>query len=288
MSQEKDEYIFTRSSWMESARLSYQHTAYSDLYGGPLDGKIVSQLKLSEHPPNGSRLQILDLACGNAIWTMDVATRYPYAQVTGLDISTDAFPAEEIRPKNVSLAVMDALGEIPAEYVGKFDVVHIRLLMSVLLKPGAIDVAIRNIVKLIKPGGYLHWQDITYPMSSPVNLSTEPPSFEGFTAMQVAMEEETKFLSKFEWSKRLTEMVAAQPDMKDVVGEEMPIKKHLLRKFTELLQWSWEDGIPKLFSMLGSEEKVERMMAALEKDKKGVQEGKLWMYRGVQIIGRKV
>lgn len=284
-----NEYMFNRDSWMESARLSYQHHVYRQLYDGLLDEKIVSALSLSEPPARNPPVQICDLACGNGIWAMDVANDFPHTEVTGLDVSRNSFPPKAICPKNLSLDLVDILGDIPGKYIGKFDVVHIRLLLSALLKPGTKDIAIKNIIRLLKPGGYLHWQELCAPLWSPVDLSVDPPFFvEKMTPLQQALEDELKFFSSMKWASQLNELVGAHGDMEDISMTSMPLKKHLSRSFSELMMWTWEEGMPKLIGMLGTEEQKERLLAALKIECQHFREGQLGFYRGMLVMGRKV
>jgi hypothetical protein len=58
----------------------------------------------------------------------------------------------------VQLEVLDASKPLPEELRGQFDVVHIRLLQSVILNddPGWV---ISHCKELLKPGGYLQWEE---------------------------------------------------------------------------------------------------------------------------------
>lgn len=58
---------------------------------------------------------------------MDLASQLPATTVLdGFDISDGQFPHESTLPSNVKLSVMDSFDEVPDEFVGKYDVVHLR------------------------------------------------------------------------------------------------------------------------------------------------------------------
>lgn len=76
----------------------------------------------------------------------------------GSDISAEQFPAKEYLPANVSFRLLDAFQEIPDELQGAFDVVHIRA-FALVVKGGDLDVLLGNLIRLLKPGGFLQWDE---------------------------------------------------------------------------------------------------------------------------------
>lgn len=44
----------------------------------------------------------------------------------------------------------------PAEIHGKYDLVHVRMLVAAML-PEEWEPAVRNLTQLLKPGGFLQW-----------------------------------------------------------------------------------------------------------------------------------
>ncbi|MCJ1313574.1 hypothetical protein MMC25_007253 [Agyrium rufum] len=102
---------------------------------------------------------LADIGAGNACWTLDVAREVPPSwKLHGFDISSSQYPATQYVPKNVSLGILDAFDEIPADLVAKFDVVHIRAFAAVV-KGGDPGPLAKNLVKMLKPGGYLQWDE---------------------------------------------------------------------------------------------------------------------------------
>lgn len=150
-----DTYLLPRDD-SESIRLSLQHYALVRRQGWLLHPKVEEAISGLDSP------QIADVACGTGIWAVEVAERLPRASVTGLDISAGQFMPKWTLPANVTLNILDLLGEVGPEYHGKFDVVHVRLLLTAgpLTDPRNFT---KTFSKLLKPGGYLQWEDIPYP-----------------------------------------------------------------------------------------------------------------------------
>ncbi|KAJ0375158.1 hypothetical protein COL922a_014199 [Colletotrichum nupharicola] len=53
---------------------------------------------------------------------------------------------------------MDSFGDVPEELVGKYDVVHLRLWCCVVTG-GNPSKLIQGAMRLLKPGGYLQWDE---------------------------------------------------------------------------------------------------------------------------------
>lgn len=77
--------------------------------------------------------KVADIATGTGIWPCEVARQAPSSvQFDGFDISDAQFPHPTFLPKNVTLSKLDATLDPPESLYGKYDVVHIRLLMAVV------------------------------------------------------------------------------------------------------------------------------------------------------------
>ena len=82
-----------------------------------------------------------------SIWLIDLAEQLPRGQLDGYDISSAQFPPAKWLPANVKLSTLDALAEVPAPLVGRYDVIHIGLLVLVLGDdPGPL---LRNILRML-------------------------------------------------------------------------------------------------------------------------------------------
>ncbi|KAL4885718.1 S-adenosyl-L-methionine-dependent methyltransferase [Aspergillus karnatakaensis] len=124
------------------------------------------------HPEIPKDLErVADVATGNATWLLDlvksrkgdsnssnIKTKY-----TGFDITPSLFPKAETAPEvaDIDFAVHDFFKPFPEEQLGKYDLVHIRHL-SLALPVKQLDVAVKHVTSLLKPGGYIQWEEYDY------------------------------------------------------------------------------------------------------------------------------
>ncbi|KAL8723971.1 MAG: hypothetical protein Q9181_007048 [Wetmoreana brouardii] len=108
--------------------------------------------KLSSSPT------IADIGTGTGLFLTRLAKQYPKAILRGFDISSKLFPAPETLPANFELRVMDVKCPPPETEHNRYDVVHVRLL-TVAMNSEDWEVAVRNIARLLKPGGALQWEE---------------------------------------------------------------------------------------------------------------------------------
>lgn len=166
----------------ETIRLNAQHHALVHRTGWLLHPKIEESISKITRP------QVADVACGTGIWALEVAEKFPATLITGLDVSTKQFPPQWSWPDNGKLEMLDLLGEIPPQYRGKFDVVHCRFLLAAgpMVDPKLWADAFS---KLLKPGGWLQWQEMTYPTSTrfePVRVG--PATVKTYTEIPILTE----------------------------------------------------------------------------------------------------
>ncbi|KAF2962934.1 hypothetical protein GQX73_g10636 [Xylaria multiplex] len=143
------EYVFTRDL-IDNNRINLQHYQWVELFGYHLHPQI---------PTTSANLRIADVATGTGVWLTNLSTRVsPAAQLDGLDISLEATPPTEWLPHNVRFMQWDIKQAVPAALLEKYDIVHIRLL-SFVLQDDEIPSVLQNVIKLLKPGGYLQWEE---------------------------------------------------------------------------------------------------------------------------------
>ncbi|KAI1198321.1 S-adenosyl-L-methionine-dependent methyltransferase [Nemania serpens] len=102
---------------------------------------------ISDHP-----LKILDLGTGTGIWAIEMADKYPSAEVLGIDLSPIQPPWT---PPNCRFMVDDV--EDTWENGWDWDFVHLRNMIPILRDP--IQV-LRNVYENLKPGGWVELQDV--------------------------------------------------------------------------------------------------------------------------------
>ncbi|KAJ0418714.1 S-adenosyl-L-methionine-dependent methyltransferase [Aspergillus carlsbadensis] len=161
MSETVERYPLGRDT-AESQRLNEQHRLLIDIVDGAIDSSI----------PLDRISSVADVATGTGVWLWDaqqalskVADNSPRC-FHGFDISSAQFPAA---PERVELSLHDVLTPFPPEHQGRYDLVHVRLLVTALGESD-FEIAVRNLSSILKPGGYLQWVEIDYtPLYDPKN-----------------------------------------------------------------------------------------------------------------------
>ncbi|KAF4454224.1 methyltransferase domain-containing protein [Fusarium austroafricanum] len=116
--------------------------------------------------------KVADADTGTGIFLKELAPKLPEeAQLDGFDIDTRKFPEPASLPPNVGLAFGNVLEPFPKQFLGIYDLVHVKLLYAALKKDEWL-LAVKNLKTLLKPGGYLFWSEIgaygyaSYPYSA--------------------------------------------------------------------------------------------------------------------------
>jgi SAM-dependent methyltransferase len=135
---------------------------------------------LIPHPQPSSPLRIADLACGTGIWLLDLARELPEPTVLdGFDIDLSKAPPAQWLPDNVTVYNWDILSPVPEHLVGRYDIVHLRLLILVVEHSDPVPI-IQNAYRMLKPGGYIQWDDLNYPDTHIIkaDANTDTPAFD--------------------------------------------------------------------------------------------------------------
>ncbi|KAF4634741.1 hypothetical protein G7Y89_g3365 [Cudoniella acicularis] len=118
-----------------------------------------NKLKGSKNRGDWCWNRLTSLSALHRIWLIELArTLGPEVKLEGLDISFDQFPPREWLPGNVSLVKYDAFSEPPAELLNTYDIIHVQLLIT-LIKDDNPAPMLKNLIKMLKPGGYLTWRE---------------------------------------------------------------------------------------------------------------------------------
>jgi SAM-dependent methyltransferase len=142
---------------VEEHRLNRQHKLFKKMTHGLLPTIISECLSTLGRPPT-----IADVGTGTGNWLRDLAcTLPPTSRLDGYDLDTTKFPEGTELPTNVKLSRGDVLKPFPAELSGMYDLVHVRLLMYAL-KADEWEQAVSHMRTLLRPGGYLMWEDTGY------------------------------------------------------------------------------------------------------------------------------
>ncbi|KAK1984236.1 methyltransferase domain-containing protein [Colletotrichum cereale] len=153
----------------EVERLAYNHfNIWTPLTGDLLPAHILSSLQSQDRP------RIADIATGCGVWLTALADDVPpRSELIGFDLDRLKLPprpptppippppmSPPLRPEQPTLDFreQDVLKPFPAELRGTFDLVHVRLL-ALGLKAGDWDGVLGRLHDLLKPGGWLLWED---------------------------------------------------------------------------------------------------------------------------------
>ncbi|KAI0538833.1 hypothetical protein GGR58DRAFT_525698 [Xylaria digitata] len=144
-----DAYLLTRGC-NASTRLTALHYLWKDLLGYLIHPDI---------PTRSANLKVADVATGNGIWLHDLANTMPAScGFHGFDISLDQVGPTAWLPSNIHMHTWDIFEEPPSKFLSFFDIVHVRLLTFVVKAKDPLLI-LMNLTKLLKPGGYLQWDE---------------------------------------------------------------------------------------------------------------------------------
>ncbi|KAJ5661902.1 Methyltransferase type 12 [Penicillium maclennaniae] len=150
-------YLLGRSE-AETTRLNNQHRFLVAISGDIIHPSI----------PIDTITAVADVGTGTGIWLADLAKRLPNAQsvyLHGFDISDAQFPPDHTisgpQGRKIPLSVQDGLKPFPPEHLGRYDLVHIRLLTAGLLQDGYATV-LKNARDLLTPNGWIQWEEVDH------------------------------------------------------------------------------------------------------------------------------
>ncbi|EFQ97616.1 hypothetical protein MGYG_00655 [Nannizzia gypsea CBS 118893] len=144
--------------YREANRLNLQHFLWRESFQFNIHPSILPRIISS--PPSEAPLNIADIVCGTGLWLMDVARELPKAQLDGLDINLALAPRE--LPSNIAFREWDLFqNPVPPDLVGKYDLIHVRSL-AMRLAGKDLKSVIGRLYQLLKPGGYLQWDESDY------------------------------------------------------------------------------------------------------------------------------
>ncbi|KAM3413477.1 hypothetical protein BST61_g11599 [Cercospora zeina] len=140
----------------EIQRLNEQHCILTQLKGSRLH---FAPLPSASHP-----IRILDIGCGSGIWCLEMADKYPNAQITGMDVSP--IQPTKNRPYNVTWIVQDMEANdwpFPSQQQadgteGYFDLIHLSLVHGCV---SDWEQFMRKVARYLVPGGWVEHQEFS-------------------------------------------------------------------------------------------------------------------------------
>ncbi|KAL9093646.1 MAG: hypothetical protein Q9159_000175 [Coniocarpon cinnabarinum] len=271
-----DGYVLSRN-YAATSRLNLQHFLWRETFGYLLH----PSLKVKE----AESLRIADVGSGTGNrsrqWLFDVSREvHASCQLVGLDISLTQAPPPEWLPHNVSMRQWDVLQEPPSDLAGTFDVVQARLLLFVVKNNDPAPI-LKNLIKLLKPGGYLQWGE---PDAESVRLVKSNPSNPSESLERVYADMiGSMALFRPTWVKELYRAVEAE-GLTEVINDRQSGPPHVwfafnqcnMMIFDELLE---QGKIPK--------EKQQEWRQLLDLANKECQQGATMLSDRLHVIGRK-
>ncbi|TVY73151.1 N-methyltransferase sirN, partial [Lachnellula suecica] len=114
--------------------------------------------------PKFGLVKIADIGTAGGLWLEELATaleKVPTKDGTtrefdGFDISDNFFP--KTPPASFRFIKQNILTPFPKEFHGRYDFIHLRLLLAALKKE-QIPTAVQNVIQLLAPGGYIQWDE---------------------------------------------------------------------------------------------------------------------------------
>ncbi|KAL3465043.1 S-adenosyl-L-methionine-dependent methyltransferase [Aspergillus heterothallicus] len=148
----QDKYVFGRSK-KETERLNAQHR---------LLAKVTNNTLIHPSIPKEHIRSVADVGTGTGIWlkaVSQVLDNKPDSGVYyhGFDISDEQFPTAPA--PNLHFSTHDITLPFPDEHRNRYDLVHVRLLVAALDETDYAK-AVANLSAILKPGGYLQWEEI--------------------------------------------------------------------------------------------------------------------------------
>lgn len=283
-----DDYVLPRDA-SESIRLTAQHYITTQRQGYLLHPTVMAHIESTQNP------QIADVATGTGTVAFELANTIPNAQVTGLDISSAQYPPRRTWLDNCQFSLYDVLQPVPETLKEKFDVVHMRFLLTGALR---VDKAIiiERLWSLLKPGGYLQWIELQWPSimgtSSFIPHGVVPSeSLKLFKAHPTALliDKVIGFSSNIGWFEDFVSTFQQAGGWQNVLQDNIPVNKGLLAAETMVgeastskgLRFILEKGLVKDAELI---EKMKTMPAHLDELRA---EGYLWTYNLSVGVARK-
>ncbi|KAJ5824921.1 hypothetical protein N7447_007261 [Penicillium robsamsonii] len=183
----------------EAQRLDEQFDLLTENIGYLLHPSVRDKM----HP----HARVADIATGTAAFLRDLAHDWPDAILHGYDISTSLYPPARTLPRNVTLHLLDARKDVPVNLYGQYDIVHVRLIAAGLTAP-EWGRAVRNLSRLLKPGGAIQWEECDF--TNVRHLPGQPDSTtDAASAMGLMYMTAMKPRFDYGWNRLATEMRAA-------------------------------------------------------------------------------
>ncbi|KAI0147481.1 S-adenosyl-L-methionine-dependent methyltransferase [Xylariaceae sp. FL1272] len=163
--------------------------------------------------------RIADIGTGTARFIICLHPQIPAATFEGIDISPDLFQQDGL-PAGATLSVLDLKQPFPVHMHEKYDVVHLRLLVSAM-RPEDWGPAVRNVFRIVRPGGYVQWEECDF-ISATWQRSRPDARFETMETVGEAFRDVLRLQFEHGWNTLPAQMREAgfTPVISDVVPSD--------------------------------------------------------------------
>jgi SAM-dependent methyltransferase len=199
---------------LASARLHLQHAVFFNGLGYLLHPAV----------PIEPASIVAEVATGTGIFALALAAAHPEAHVEASDISLAQVPSQHWWPANATFAVLDVLQDpLPADLITRYDVLCLRHFVS--LQPGDPRPLIARLLTMLKPGGYLHWQE--WDLTTAAILAPEGTSTPKMQALIDYIKHPSRHVAQATWVGDLHQRVTAGevPGVELVAYDRVPAAK---------------------------------------------------------------
>jgi hypothetical protein len=196
---------------------------------------------------------------------------YPDASLDGYDISSAMYP-DKTAP-NINLKVLDMKKPVPEELHGKYDLVHARMLVAAIL-PGEWTTIVRNLAQLIKPGGWMQWEECDF-LSSKYLRGGKLETSRADTVLEMSHKWREEMRERFQcgWSTLPADMCAAgltSTESDCVSSDRLPETRKEAGMNGMVAIFSWlrmltTKGVPGSMTAVGLEQAEKRAHEEIEK-----------------------
>jgi hypothetical protein len=237
---------------------------------------------------------------------LEAAEDYPKADsFEGLDITLHQAPSQHLLPNNVHFKYLDMQEDIPAEFVGRYDLVHARFLLGLVKNNDPVPL-LRNLLKLLsksqhpsqsipqrsnpnqtnptEPNGYLQWNEVDWGSDIYIGLEETNTPLES-SGLHRLRQSGKAFLGPVDWPQRMPEIVESQ-GLQDVVVEKRTKEDHPRQYasfWTEAIVAAGIDTVSKI----PQGEMRDRVAGLVDEAAEDARKGIAWCGDHFVVVGRK-
>lgn len=215
---------------LASARLHLQHQVWVASLGYLLHPSIPVDQKDDKNDP----IIIAEIGCGTGAFALQLSSHLPSNnhRIEAYDISLSQTPPSAFCPTSVTFNTLDIFAPIPSDLVGIYDILCIRHFICVI-QSGDPTTLLKQLLKLLKPGGYLQWQEWDISTNTLLTSGNDAPRLKAFMDLTQGP---TSLQSQASWVETFHEHPLLSPNNPDAEAEMVAHDRHWTAKEALLLK----------------------------------------------------